>query len=112
MLAMLGVPPLMGFASRWRLYETALAQAPWVLALYVASSMMALIAYVLALTRYWWGPSSDELPKGPEPWLLRVSLVTLVIVLLVGGIWPHGVASLHLDLPNLPALEPGLWRLP
>jgi len=112
MLAMLGVPPLMGFASRWRLYETALAQAPWVLALYVASSMMALIAYVLALTRYWWGPSSDELPKGPEPWLLRVSLVMLVIVLLVGGIWPHGVACLHLDLPNLPAIEPGLWRLP
>ena len=56
MLAMLGIPPTMGFLGRWRLYETAV-QIGWPLAaVFILSSIFALIAYVLALTRIWWGP--------------------------------------------------------
>ena len=52
MLAMLGIPPTMGFLGRWRLYETAV-QIGWPLAaVFILSSIFALIAYVLALTRY------------------------------------------------------------
>ena len=51
MLAMLGVPPTIGFVGRWRLYETAERIHPVPLAVFILSSILALIAYVLALTQ-------------------------------------------------------------
>jgi len=94
MLAMLGIPPTLGFLGRWRLYETAL-QIGWPLAaVFIVSSILALIAYVLALTRIWWGPPPDESPHASaahptkEPFLLQAVIVTLVAVLLAAGIWP------------------------
>jgi multicomponent Na+:H+ antiporter subunit A len=64
MLAMLGVPPTLGYIGRWRLYETAFQISPVLLAAFVLSSMLALIAYTLALTRIWWGPAE---PQPAEP---------------------------------------------
>ena len=61
MLAMLGVPPTLGYIGRWRLYETALQIAPLLLAAFILSSVFALIAYTLALTRVWWGPAHDHI---------------------------------------------------
>jgi len=98
MLAMLGIPPTLGFLGRWRLYETAL-QIGWPLAaVFIVSSILALIAYVLALTRIWWGPPGES-PHGSaahpmavhpvkEPFLLQAVIVALVAVLLAAGIWP------------------------
>ena len=97
MLAMLGIPPTLGFLGRWRLYDTAL-EIGWPLAaVFIVSSIMALIAYVLALTRVWWGPPHGESPlptdKHPirEPLLLQAVIVTLVVVLLAAGIWPNAL---------------------
>lgn len=91
MLAMLGIPPLMGFLGRWRLYESALKISPVLLGVFVLSSVLALIAYVLALTRNWWGPPKEaESPEsGSEPFALRGAIVALVAALLVAGIWPN-----------------------
>jgi len=94
MLAMLGVPPTMGFIGRWRLYSTALDAGPWALAVFILSSIFALIAYTLALTRNWWGPpgtpESGSLPAivGREPLALKAAIVGVVIVLLGVGFWP------------------------
>ena len=103
MLAMLGVPPTLGFIGRWRLYEAALQINPLLLAIFVLSSIFALIAYVLALTRVWWGPTNDPNPplSNPadpiaitiprpirEPLVLEGVIVALVGLLLVGGLWP------------------------
>ena len=97
MLAMLGVPPTLGFLGRWRLYETAL-QIGWPLAaVFIVSSILALIAYVLALTRIWWGPPPGESPHASvphpikEPFLLQAVIVALVVVLLAAGIWPNAL---------------------
>ena len=100
MLAMLGVPPTLGYIGRWRLYETALQISPLLLTAFILSSVFALIAYVLALTRIWWGPASetDEAhpsPKPREPFLLQSTIVVLVVVLLVAGMWPHGLEMLQ-----------------
>jgi multicomponent Na+:H+ antiporter subunit A len=110
MLAMLGVPPLLGYAARWRLYELALQTSPWVMAAFILSSALALIAYVLALTRFWWGPSPDGAPPITESRLLRGTLVVLVIILLAAGLWPHALESLHFGRAGVAA--PELWRLP
>jgi formate hydrogenlyase subunit 3/multisubunit Na+/H+ antiporter MnhD subunit len=105
MLAMLGIPPTMGFLGRWRLYETALQISPVLLAVSILSSILALIAYVLALTRVWWGPASEPSPppgaehpildtRKREPFLLQTVIVALVALLLAGGIWPNALQLL------------------
>jgi len=100
MLAMLGIPPTMGFIGRWRLYEAALQINPWLAAVFILSSILALIAYVLALTRYWWGPPPHENPRATlqhpteEPVLLQVTIVSLTVLLLAAGIWPNALQLL------------------
>jgi formate hydrogenlyase subunit 3/multisubunit Na+/H+ antiporter MnhD subunit len=97
MLAMLGVPPTIGFLGRWRLYQSALEISPLLLGVFVLSSILALIAYVLALTRNWWGPpqSVDQPKSGSEPLALRGAIVALVAVLLLAGIWPNLLVMLQ-----------------
>jgi multicomponent Na+:H+ antiporter subunit A len=100
MLAMLGIPPTMGYIGRWRLYATA-EQIGWPLAaVFILSSIFALIAYVLALTRVWWGPPPDPHPESDpphpmkEPFVLQAVIVALVVVLLAAGIWPNALQLL------------------
>jgi multicomponent Na+:H+ antiporter subunit A len=99
MLAMLGVPPTLGFIGRWRLYETALQSSPILAVPFVLASILALIAYTLALTRVWWGPeknaeaAASEKPA-KEPFVLQFSIVALVTLLLVAGIWPNLMSML------------------
>jgi multicomponent Na+:H+ antiporter subunit A len=104
MLAMLGIPPTMGYIGRWRLYETAV-QIGWPLAaVFILSSIFALIAYTLALTRIWWGPAPEPSPPPSpaptpphpisEPFLLQATIVVLTVLILAAGIWPHAVQLL------------------
>ncbi len=103
MLAMLGVPPTLGYIGRWRLYESALRINPVLLYCFLLSSVFALIAYVLALTRVWWGPAADpdsqsekplalhasvQISAAKEPFVLQAAIVALVALLLIGGFWP------------------------
>ncbi len=98
MLAMLGVPPTLGYIGRWRLYETAVQISPALLAMFLVASALALIAYVLALTRVWWGPAasadadaSASTPSRVEPALLRATILALVVLLVVPGLWPSAL---------------------
>jgi formate hydrogenlyase subunit 3/multisubunit Na+/H+ antiporter MnhD subunit len=99
MLAMLGIPPTLGFIGRWRLYETALQINPFLAAVFILSSILALIAYVLALTGIWWGPAYDPAQQHTdahhpapapvkEPFLLQATIVVLTILLVAAGSWP------------------------
>ena len=97
MLAMLGVPPTIGYLGRWRLYQSAFEISPLLLAVFVVSSILALIAYVLALTRNWWGPpDSADPPKAvSEPLALQGAIIVLTAVLLIAGTWPNLLALLQ-----------------
>ena len=101
MLAMLGVPPTLGFIGRWRLYSTALAIGVWPLVLLILSSIFALIAYALALSRNWWGPptvacagedagvTKTGFTKVHEPFAIKAAIVVLAVILVAAGVWPH-----------------------
>jgi len=119
MLAMLGVPPTIGFIGRWRLYVSAFRLSPFLLAIFILSSIFALIAYVLALTHIWWGPEVGDGPFGSigqtldrkfktaerppipdsppakEPLLIQGTIVALVALLLAAGIWPNALQLLN-----------------
>jgi formate hydrogenlyase subunit 3/multisubunit Na+/H+ antiporter MnhD subunit len=97
MLAMLGVPPTLGFIARWRIYETGAQLGNLWLAVLIASSMCALIAYVRALTGMWWGPSPEAaaaLPKPAESIVRKICMVTLAAVLVIAGVLPNGLELL------------------
>jgi formate hydrogenlyase subunit 3/multisubunit Na+/H+ antiporter MnhD subunit len=96
MLGMLGVPPLLGFAGRWRLYFTAATSSPWLLAGFILASMFSLIAFVLCLARCWWGPcdEKDLSATTAETLPFRLALVGLIVVLLAGGLWPDTLLAL------------------
>jgi multicomponent Na+:H+ antiporter subunit A len=95
MLTMLGIPPTLGYIGRWRLYETALRISPLLLAVLILSSVFALIAYVLALTRIWWGPPhSPHVLRSKEPFLMQATIVALVALLLAAGLWPDSLQML------------------
>jgi formate hydrogenlyase subunit 3/multisubunit Na+/H+ antiporter MnhD subunit len=102
MLAMLGVPPTLGFIGRWRLYSTALQLGPVPLTLFILSSIFALIAYALALSHNWWGPPNEAAPPpenappperssnsaAREPFALKATIVVLAVLLVAAGVWP------------------------
>ncbi len=100
MLAMLGIPPTLGFIGRWRLYSAAYDVGFCPLTIFIVSSILALIAYTLALTRNWWGPPPDPPPQAKtrdgarEPFLIKAVIVALVAILLIAGIWPDGLQIL------------------
>ena len=101
----------MGFSARWRIYETALQISPVILAVMVISSALALIAYVLALTRLWWGPPQEGESYSQEPLLLRTVLVMLTLMLLTIGLWPSVLTSLHLNLADRISASSVIGRL-
>jgi len=107
MLTLLGIPPMLGFAGRWKLYETALTIHPVLLAGFVLASMLALIAYVIAFTSLWWGiPSYDEkhitavdATERYFPHLIHESTILKAVILLLfvsilgAGLWPNLVVQ-------------------
>jgi len=94
MLAMLGVPPLMGFVGRWRLYFTAQEIGLCPMVIFILSSIAALVAYILALTNFWWGPKPEDAPEAREPIAVQSVIVLLVAALLLAGVWPQAVELL------------------
>jgi NADH:ubiquinone oxidoreductase subunit 2 (subunit N) len=113
MLAMIGIPPTLGFIGRWRLYETAVQHGTVWLVVLIVSSMLSLIAYVRALTGTWWGappwsisliagkveaelteviPNSQQSPL--ESVVGKINIVLLAAVLVVAGALPFGLEYL------------------
>jgi multicomponent Na+:H+ antiporter subunit A len=103
MLAMLGVPPMLGFAGRWKLYQTALQVHPLLLSGFVLASALALIAYVSVFASVWWGSPSHQERRfsavdgtelySPSPkyetLLLKAVILLLFLSLLCAGAWPY-----------------------
>ena len=96
-LTVLGVPPLVGFAGHWRIYETALGGSWIYLALLIVATALGVLAYSRVIALVWFGPAR-EAPSSPgrsiwrsERWPLAVAIVTLVVVVLATGVWMGGV---------------------
>ncbi len=93
-LAVLGAPPFAGYLARWRIYLLSFETSPWLLGGLLLSSSLALLAYGRTLLEFWWGSSDRQAGGSPdllpcrEPLGFRLTVVLLVILLLLGGLFP------------------------
>jgi multicomponent Na+:H+ antiporter subunit A len=95
MLAVLGVPPMWGFAARWRLYTAAAEISPLLLFAFLLASGLALLAYARVLAIFWWGPSNSTTREPPaRSTALNAVLLVLILALLAGGLWPELITAL------------------
>ena len=100
-LTALGVPPTIGYAGHWRLYETAYA-GNWVyLTVLVVATALSVLAYARVIALCWWGPEPTmDMRRAAAPGLWRsvwksesspltVGVVVLIVVVLAAGVWPR-----------------------
>ncbi|MCC5984734.1 MAG: monovalent cation/H+ antiporter subunit D family protein, partial [Rhodobacteraceae bacterium] len=89
-LAMIGLPPLAGFVSKWYLAQGGLdAGAVWVVALLLGSSLLNAVYFLPMLYRAWFRDSvdADTAPARQRiGWMLAAPpMTTALLVLVVGG---------------------------
>lgn len=93
-LAVLGAPPLVGYLARWRIYLLSFQTGPWLLAGLLLASSLALLAYGRTLLEFWWGSpawqptGAQDLSPCREPLGFRLTIILLILLLLLGGVFP------------------------
>ncbi|KWV92467.1 MULTISPECIES: complex I subunit 5 family protein [unclassified Erythrobacter] len=92
-LGMIGIPPLMGFVSKWYLAGGGIeACQPWVLAVLVASSALNAIYFLPIIHAAWFrapnGPWDEKLPKTrfETHWMLLAPPVATAAVVILAGL--------------------------
>jgi len=112
-LGLIGVPPLFGFAGRWRLYLAGVQLGGWPLLLMMTlATALALLYYVRAIHRVWLGPTDYVGPTtiaggstgnarpgtiaatSSEPRLAAAVLIGLMLAAVTLGLFPSLVTSL------------------
>ncbi len=85
-LALAGIPPLNGFASKILIYEGSFRVSPLLTAIAVLSSILLLAVFARAFQGAFLGPKAEVEPKIPVVFLL--SMGVLVVGILVLGLLP------------------------
>jgi formate hydrogenlyase subunit 3/multisubunit Na+/H+ antiporter MnhD subunit len=89
-LAVLGVPPTLGYAGHWRIFAAASAN-PFLLAALAGAAMLSVAMYGRAIALFWWGPP-DTAPPAMRAYsrsLLGAAVILLSLAVFAGGIWPQ-----------------------
>lgn len=87
-LGMIGMPPFIGFAGRWRLYETGVAMGGAALGIVMAAATaLALFYYVRSIHRVWLGNGNFS-KDIQEPKLASTVLEILIVFSIVLGLFP------------------------
>ena len=89
-LAMIGLPPLAGFVSKWYLASGALdADQGWVIALLIGSSLLNALYFLPIVHRGWFGRPAEtpETPGRPRiGWMLAAPPLATAALVLVAGV--------------------------
>ncbi len=90
-LAIVGVPPTLGYAAHWRIF-TSVAESVPLLAVFAGAAMLCVAIYARAIALFWWGEPQEEAVTAGATYnrtLLAAAVVLLVVTLLATGIWPR-----------------------
>lgn len=103
-LALAGIPPLNGFASKLLIYESSFRLSPILTVLAVLTSILLLAVFVRAFAAAFLGPKTR--PSGPVPAGMLWAMGILAAVILAFGLAPGFFVS-HLVNPAAEALWEG-----
>lgn len=103
-VALAGVPPLNGFASKFLIYEASFRLSPFLAVIAVLSSILLLAVFVKAFQAAFLGPRMERYAcvSDPSP-LMLWPMAALVLVILVVGLFP-GFFVDHMVTPAARAL--------
>lgn len=89
-LGMVGVPPLLGFIGRWRLYLGGIELGGvWLAILMASATTLALLYYVRVIHKVWLGQITEEPVTAPMRLrTLEGVLIGFIILLVIGGFSP------------------------
>lgn len=123
-LAVSGVPPLNGFASKWMVYQAIIETgkdggAGWILWLIIAmfGSALTLAGLMKLVHAIFLGqPAGNRHDTGPQrertPLVMSMPPVVLAVLCVLFGIWAYAIPLRHLIFPILEqeVLFPGIWE--
>ena len=102
--AIVGMPPLNGFASKWLIYESSALFNPVLGAIAIIGTAFCTAAYVRVLYTFFGRPSEKVMEaKDPEKSMLW-PMVILTIAIIVMGLFPWGISD-KVMIPAARALE-------
>ena len=89
-LAVLGVPPTLGYSAHWRIFS-AVAGHNVLLAVLCGAAMLSVAVYARAIALFWFGPDVSQETRSVRynQTLMGVAVALLVVTLLVAGVWPQ-----------------------
>jgi len=103
-LALAGIPPLNGFASKLMIYQSSFALSPILSALAILASILLLAVFVRAFQGAFLGPSLGKADPVPVPMLVAMGVLAVGVLAL--GLFPEPVVR-HLVAPAADALWKG-----
>jgi proton-translocating NADH-quinone oxidoreductase chain N len=97
LLSLAGIPPLVGFMSKWQIFVAGFqAHNGWLAALVIfaaLNSVLSLAYYAPLINAMYQLKASDLVWAGrPMPWVMGLALVLLILPVVGMGLWP-GMAS-------------------
>ncbi|TFH10154.1 MAG: NADH:ubiquinone oxidoreductase [Candidatus Atribacteria bacterium] len=103
-VALAGVPPFNGFASKFLIYEASFKLSPFLAVIAVLSSILLLAVFVKAFQAAFLGPKSNAMDhvSDPSPGMM-LPMAALVLVIIVFGLFP-GFFVDHIVTPAAKAL--------
>jgi len=89
-LGMVGVPPLLGFIGRWRLYLGGMEMGGvWLAILMASATTLALLYYVRIIHKVWLGQITEGPVTAPKRFrALEGVLIGFIFLLVIGGFSP------------------------
>jgi multicomponent Na+:H+ antiporter subunit D len=89
-LGMIGVPPLVGFLGKWRLYYGGLEAGGVVLSMAMAvATALALFYYVRAIHRVWLGQAVETTKPACKRFTwIEIIMIGLISLLIIAGLFP------------------------
>jgi len=88
-VALAGVPPFNGFASKFLIYEASFKLSPFLAVIAVLSSILLLAVFIKAFQAAFLGPKTDATAHVSDPSLgMMLPMAALVLVIIVFGLFP------------------------
>ncbi len=87
---MIGIPPMMGFLGRWRLYLSGLETGGVALAIAMAAATaLAILYYVRIIHKVWLGEAAEGVLSAPQRFIwVEVLFIVIITLLVVAGLFP------------------------